>query len=353
MKKVLSYTIIVCLLAIILLILRNNKREINAQIAFAEKEVEAFPVEVEEVKLGTLDTYLEVSGIVSAHDDLMLMAETQGRVLKIYKHEGDWVAKGESIAQINDELMRAELMVTEANFEKAKKDLERAVTLSDGGAITQQQLEGLQLNEKAAKAKYTVSKKRVKDALIKAPISGYINKLFLKEGGMIGATVPACELVNIRSLKMLVKVDEDDVVKVFPGQEVEVRVASLNGETLTGSVVSVGSKADYALQYGVEIAIPDNPGEKLKAGMVANAKFIFVDDVEGPVITHKSILGSAKDPKVYVVNENRAVLRPVKIAHRNGEAVKLLSGLSEGEMLVTAGLFNLKDQMKVKVVENK
>lgn len=351
MKKYLSYIIALSLVAIVILMLMRNKKEINAQIAFAEKKVDAYPVRVEEVKIGTLDTRLELSGILSGTNELMLMAETQGRIKAIFKKEGDWVNKGEAIAQVDDELMRAELMVTEANFEKARKDLERAQTLSDGGAITQQQLEGLQLNAKAAEAKYTVSKKRVRDARIISPISGYINKMFLKEGGMIGAAVPACELVNIKSLKMSVKVDEEDVGRVFPNQEVMIKATSSNGTVLNGSVVSVSTKADYALQYAVEIVIPDNPDEKLKAGMVAEATFLFRDEQTGPVISQSALVGSNKNAAIYVVENGKAHLKSINISHQNGSLIKLTEGLSAGDHVVIAGQLNLRDGMPVKVIE--
>ena len=351
MKKSLPYIITICLIVIVVLMLLRNKQEIDAQIAFAEQKVEAFPVKVEEVKLGTLDTKLEVSGILAPVHELMLMAETQGRVIAIYKKEGNWVNKGDMIAKVNDELMRAELMVTEANYKKAQKDLERAKTLNDGGAITQQQLEGLQLNEKAAHAKYITSKKRLSDTAIKAPISGYINKLFLKEGGMIGAGVPACELVNIRSLKMSLKVDENDVVKISREQIVEVKVGFLKDKMLKGEVVSIGTKADYALQYGIEIIISENPDERLKAGMVATALFNFPDEEEGPVISRKALVGSARDPKVYVVEGDKAILRTIKISESNEDLVKISEGLSKGDRLVSVGQFNLRNQVEVKVIE--
>ena len=271
--------------------------------------------------------------------------------MAIYKNEGDWVNKGDVIAKVNDELMRAELMVTEANYIKAQKDLERAKTLSDGGAITQQQLEGLQLNEKAAHAKFITSKKRVADTAIKAHISGYINKLFLKEGGMIGAGVPACELVNIRSLKMSVKVGEKDVVKISNNQPVEIEVEFLNGHPLSGEVFSIGTKADYALQYGIEILISENPDEQLKAGMVATAIFNFPDQEEGPVIPLKALIGSSKDSKVYIVENGRAILRNVRISESRDNLVKISEGLSLGDQLIYSGQFSLKDQVEVKVIE--
>lgn len=350
MKKTISYIITFCLIIIVVLSLLRNKKEINAQIAFAEQKVQAYPVKVEEVQTGVISSQLEVSGILSATQDLMLMAETQGRVETIFIKEGDWVKKGDAIAQVNDELMRAELMVTEANYEKAQRDLERANTLSDGGAITQQQLEGLQLNEKAAKAKYTTSKKRLADARIKAPISGYVNKLFLKEGGMIGAGVPTCELVNIRSLKMGVKADEQDIVKVFNGQKVKIKVDALNNVALEGTVVSIGSKADYALQYSIEIVIPENPEEQLKAGMVAKAIFSFQDEKDGAIIPKSALIGSIKNPEVYVMHENKAVLRAITIVESNDDQLKVSEGVSEGEQLIVAGQFNLQDGVNVKEI---
>lgn len=351
MKKIVSYIITFCLIAIVALMLIRNKKEINAQIIFAEQKVQAFPVKVEEVKIGTLDDALEKSGILTAVEDLMVMAETQGRVVSIYKKAGAWVNKGDAIAQVNDELMRAELMVTEANYKKAKKDLERALALNDGGAITQQQLEGLQLNEKAANAKYITSKKRVADALIKAPISGYINTLFLKEGGMIGPGVPACELVNIRSLKMKVKVDEKEVLKVSKGQRVEINATSFPNEILQGEVLSVSTKADYALQYAVEIIIRENPNERLKAGMAATVSFNFPDTEAGPVISLDALVGSSKEPMVFIVHGDIAHLSPIRIAQTNNNLVKVVEGLSAGDLIVMSGQFNLRDQMQVKIVE--
>ncbi len=351
MKTVLPYIIVGCLIALVVLTLLRNRQEIESQIAFAEKKVEAYPVHVEEVKLGTLDNSLQLPGILSGAEELMLMAETQGRVIAIYKKEGQWVEKGAAIARIDDVLMQAELIVTEANYRKAEKDLERAVALSDGGAITQQQLEGLQLNEKAAKAKYLVSKKRVDDALIKSPIAGYINKLFLKEGGMIGPAVPVCELINTRALKMTVQVDEHDVVKIMPGRKVEIEAVALPGTLLSGRVLSTAAKADYALQYAVEIMIDENPGEKLKAGMVATASFVFTDETTGPLIPRSALEGSIKEPKVYVVQDNHAMLRSIQISHFNDQKIKVLSGLSAGELLITAGQFNLRDGMQVKILQ--
>ena len=351
MKKILSYITVLCLITIVVLLLIKNKRDINAAIEFAERKVETYPVKVITAKPGAVDTRLEVPGILSPADELMLMAETQGRVKTVFKKEGDWVRKGETIAKVDDELMRAELLVTQANYEKAQKDLERARVLSSGDAITQQQLEGLILNEKAAKAKYLVSKKRVEDTSIKAPFSGYINKLFIKEGGMIGPGVPVCELVNIRALKVKVKVDESEMEKISKGQKVDVVTENLNNQKLSGTVTSISSKADYSLQYEIGIDIHENPGDMLKAGVVVTVIFHFADTLPGVVIPRDALVGSIKDPAIFIVENETAVLRPVRLSVITEDQAKVTEGLTDGELVVTQGQFNLKDGTKVKITE--
>ena len=167
---------------------------------------------------------------------------------------------------------------------------------------------------------------------------------------MIGAGVPACELVNIRSLKMSVKVDEENVVKISKGQSVIIEVDALQNMNLDGTVTSIGSKADYALQYGIEIVISENPAEQLKAGMVAKAIFNFEDDEAGIIIPRDALIGSIKDPEVYVMHEDKAVLRSISIIQSSDEKLKVSEGISEGEQLIVTGQFNLRDGVPVQEI---
>jgi membrane fusion protein (multidrug efflux system) len=147
---------------------------------------------------------------------------------------------------------------------------------------------------------------------------------------------------------MLVKVDEEDVSRVTPGMEVKIKS---NGSQLSGVVVSVGKKADYALQYAVEIAIPENPDDQLKAGMVATAELLFVDELEGSLIPHSALVGSTKNPEVYIMESDKAILKSIKISHMSEDMIKVIEGINAGEKVIVAGQFNLNDGMAVKVIE--
>ena len=139
-------------------------------------------------------------------------------------------------------------------------------------------------------------------------------------------------------------------MKVFNGQKVKIKVDALNNVALEGTVVSIGSKADYALQYSIEIVIPENPEERLKAGMVAKAIFSFQDEKDGAIIPKSALIGSIKNPEVYVMHENKAVLRAITIVESNDDQLKVSEGVSEGEQLIVAGQFNLQDGVNVKEI---
>lgn len=97
----------------------------------------------------------------------------------------------------------------------------------------------------------------------------------------------------------------------------------------------------------------NDPDRQLKAGMFGTASFGSESPHEALLIPRNSIVGSIKTPKVYVVENNKAVLRDIRIGLANDHEVEVLDGLKEGEILVTSGQINLDNNVIVRVVSNK
>ncbi len=351
MKRYLNIIMIVLILVLIVLVLRNNKQEINAEIAYAEQEVDALPVRVEEVKLSTLDRTLRLPGVLQANKELLLMSQTQGQVIRVFKSVGDRVKKGEVIAKVDDEILNAQAQLTAAIYDKAQKDLERAEKLKDAGALTAQQFEGLQLKAKEAGATYITTNKRLEDTAIKAPFGGIVNQIFAKEGGVLGPGVPVCELVDVHKLTMQVKVDENAILAVIPGEKVRIRTDLEPEITYLGLVASVAVKPDPGLQYPVTVEMENDAGKQLKAGMMAMAIFSFTDSIESPVIDRTAIVGSLKTASVYVIEDGHAIQKSVTIGYADAKKVKIAEGLTAGEMLVVSGQSTLRNGQKVKILK--
>ena len=84
---------------------------------------------------------------------------------------------------------------------------------------------------------------------------------------------------------------------------------------------------------------------------MATAKFNFVDETPGVVIPLNTLVGSTRDPRVFVINDGQAHERTLTITYVSEGKVKVRKGLSEGDLLVTSGQSNLKDGMQVKVID--
>ena len=346
MKKAIGILVILALFILIGFVLYKNKRSLEAEALAAEIKVDAVPVEVVTLQPEKLNQSFTGSGILSANRELMVIAETQGRVEKVYKQAGDKVDKGEIVIKVNDELLRAEFLATEANFQKAEKDLERFKRLSAGEAISTDQLEKVNLNYQAAKAKFLVSKKRLADTRIMAPFSGVVNMMMAEEGGMVGAGRPVFELVDLSRFKLKMSLTEDEVLKIDRVSSIEIIIRAMPDEVFEAKLLHTAVKANHALQYDVELAVDNANVSILKAGMLAQARFRMEGQQEVLAVSRQWMLDGER---VFVIKDGVARLRSIVPGEAVEDRLIVKSGLSAGELVVSSGMVNLRDGQKVKI----
>jgi len=153
-------------------------------------------------------------------------------------------------------------------------------------------------------------------------------------------------VVDISRLKVKLNVAEKDVIRLKVGEKVEVTTDVFPGNVFTGSIFSISSKGDEGHTYPVEVVL-NNSKQQIKAGMFG--RVMFTPKISGAaiVIPRECIVGSAKDAKLYVINNNIAKLRPVVTGKDLGTDIEILNGLQEGEQVVVNGQNNLSDNAPV------
>ena len=92
----------------------------------------------------------------------------------------------------------------------------------------------------------------------------------------------------------------------------------------------------------------ENP---LKAGMFAKVKFTGIENREAVVIPREALVGSVKNPQVFVVDNGIARLRDLVVGDQAGTSIQVLHGLTEGETIVVSGQNNLVDGVGVEIVK--
>lgn len=351
MKKVIYTLIILGIVGGIAFTLASNKEEMEQEVIQAQKTNDFIPVVTTKVKEEKIATEARATGNFQPIRELTLLSETQGRVIKVMKEKGDFVQTGELLAKVDDTQLRANLKAQEASYKKAQKDLERFETLAEGEAITQRELEEVRLNVENIEAQLTSLKKQLADTYIKAPISGTLNDKYIEVGSFLTPGASIYEIVNTQSLKMVVKVSEQDVLNIQEGQEVSVRADVYKDQSYTGTVEVVGVKADNALRYPVEIHFKNNPEKPLKAGMFGTAYFSFQQENETRVIPREAIVGGLQNPSIYVVEDSTAKLQNISVGSTIGKQVELVEGPAVGTPIVVSGQINLENGMKVSVLK--
>lgn len=329
--------------------LRKNKQEMKNEIEFVSRKVGAIPVKAEEAHMSFIDLSITSNGVLEANNQLTVVSETQGKIIHLYKKLGDYVRKGEVIAKVEDETIRAAEMVAEANVKQHERDIERYQRLSAGNAITKHDLEEAQIGLEKAKADYIKVKKALDNTSITAPISGVINQKFITEGQFLSAGMRVCEIVDNHQLKLHVKVDGNDIYNIKNGEQVKVIVPVFPDRTFTGKVTAIAVKADKTMNFDVEITLDNTEGIALKSGLYAEVNFP-VQSKKSLVIRKESIIGSMEKPQVFVIENQKAILKDIITGISNNEYVQVISGLKEGDQVIYSGQLNLSGNEQVKII---
>ncbi len=350
MKKVLLPLIgLIIIVIVVIAIISSNKEETNP--SDLKQSYGDVPVSTTPVKKMQLVNVISLVGVVNASNDVDIISEAQGLVVDVKAKVGDYVRAGTVLFQIDDVIMQSNLASVEINYLKAKRDFERSETLYQENSISAAQLDLARLQMKAAESQLTLAKKQLADTKIKAPISGTINKRMVEVGTMVNPGTPVANIVDISTLKVLLNVSEKDAFQIKTNEQAEITTDVYPGVKFYGRVDNIASKADEAHTYPVEVRLSNNSQHPLKAGMFARVNFTFQSSNEALAIPRESLVGSIRDARVYIVQNQVAKLRSIVVGNSSSNFIEILSGLNENDIVVTNGQNNLSDNVKVVIIK--
>lgn len=343
--------VIIVLVAACTVTLLINKKKIDEK-AKMDGNLKSVPVFVTGITKAKLRGDFTANGSFSAIHELILMSEGQGKVENLLFNTGDVVAAGQVMVKLDDDLISSQLSLAETALEKSRKDMKKFEDLLKNDAISSQQVEEARIGLKKCETDVTTLKKQLDYATIKAPIQGTVTKRLIEKGSLVMPGTPVAEIVDISRLKFVANVAENEAVQIRRGQKVMISSSLFTGITFEGTVVSVGVKADDARRFPVEIELANNTLYSLKAGMFGTASFGAGAERETLIIPRHSLVGSIRIPHVYLIQEGRAVLKEIRIGSANDADVEVLSGLREGDLVVTSGQINLAENTPVTIVKH-
>jgi len=349
MKKRRAVIISIVVLAAIVAILLYNRSRMQAKSR--SQAITSVPVSVVRATRQRLSESLSLVGTITANNDVAIVSETAGRVVAVHAKVGDYKTAGSVLIQVDDELKSAAFATAEANYQRAKRDMERYQSLEEENAVSKWQKESAWQNFKLVEAQYIVARRQLKDTKITTPISGTVTSRPVDVGTMIQNNMVVANVVDVSRLKVKLNVAERDAFKLKAGDGVTVTTDVYPGVQFPGRISTLSAKADEAHTYPVEVVLNNSKDHPLRAGMFGKVMFTSIAQTEAVSIPRQALVGSLKNPQVFVLDQQIARLRTIVVGGETGTELGIVSGLRDGDVVVVNGQNNLKDSMSVEVIK--
>jgi multidrug efflux system membrane fusion protein len=317
--------------------------------------------------------FIDGLGQVQAENTVTVRTRVDGQILKIAFAEGQMVKSGDLLAQVDPRPFQAALdqakakqAQDQATLANARLDLQRYSTLAKQSFATQQQLDTqnalvnqLIAQEAADAAAIDAAQAQLDYTTITAPIGGRVGFRLVDQGNIVNAAQQTgiVAIAEIEPISVIFTAPQDDLPRIsaaLAAGQPPIEARTSDGATLlaTGKLTVVDNQVDPAtgsIRLKAEFANADHalwPGQAVAAHLRV--------DVEKKALTipDRAIQRGPDGLFVYVVGaDNRAVTRPVTLAHEDADAdtAVVAKGLSEGEKVVTIGHFGLQPGARVAV----
>jgi len=263
-------------------------------------------------------------------------------VTGVFVQVGSRVAKGDLLAQIDDELKKASFDTAQAAFDKSKADWDRAQDLFAQKVITDVDRQGLKLAFASSNAQFVMARRDLENARVTAPQAGVVTKTSVSVGSILSPGTSVAYIVDAANLKMTVQVGEREILKIRKGMKVEVDSDLYPGSSFAGAVAGVSPKGDSALSFPVEIRLATDSRRPLYDGMSAKAR-IDLGSRTILAIPRSSLVGSYQKPQAYVAKGGAAKLVDITVGGEYGTDLEVVGGLAESDEVVVDGQNNLYD----------
>jgi len=322
----------------------DNANEKNQQLSIL--------VETTIARNGLIPKQIESVGSLKALEEVNISSEVDGRVIQIFFKDGQFVAKGMPIIQLDNIKAKADLESAQTALKLSQTTYERYQALYKEGGVSQQELDQQRsdVESKEAAVKNTIAALNQKQ--IQAPFDGELGAFAINEGAYINKGEALVKLVNKRKLKVEYAIPEIFLPQLKVGQPVLVSVDSYPGQTFAGQVTFIAPSIDKLTRtVSVQATVPNEEGT-LSPGMFVHISQIISEQRETIVIPEQAIIASLQGYSLFKVVAGKAQSIKVTVGERYNGMLEIKQGLEIGDVIVIAGQQKLDDGVAVNIKPN-
>lgn len=328
-------------------------------------------VEVTSVGRAVVEDQITIVGSLTGAATVDVSPRATGRLQEIAFRIGDRIARGQTIARVEDREIREQVRQADASFEVARAsvrqreadlkfaevDLERSRSLFTRQLLPRQALDEADARQQIAAAQLDLARAQFEQAearleelrinlsntVVTSPVDGFVARRFLDPGAYVTSNTPILAIVDLRLVRLVANVVEKDLTRVRPGVPAVAEVDAYPGEIFAGRVARVAPILETATRTAsIEIEVP-NLDFRLRPGMYARTR-LTVGRREGVLVVPRNALVDLEGRRgVFVPAGNKARFVAVGTGIQQAERVEITDGVGDGDRVITTGAGALRD----------
>ena len=351
------------LVLVLLLLLAGAVFGLLPEAESAEDIKTVSPIRVKTFRVGMGSGPREsYAGEIRSQHETELSFLVSGKIISCPVKAGDIVRAGDTLAIIDDGVLRQSVASARARYNTAlsqltlaRKNLDRYNELINCGAVSQanydtarQQYEAASAAEAEARAGLSESELQLGYSRLTADRDGIVTEVKSTAGQFANAGESIITIADIGALDIKFSVPQAIVGSLREGQPVSVTLTGGNKTNIQATIREISPMADGDTRtFCVKAALPAD--SHLRIGMTAQAT-LTGDERQEDVFIPRSAVFDANGASVYVVIDGKAQPRQVRTGTVRGDEVKILSGLAAGDSIIAAGTGNIYENAAVEEI---
>lgn len=287
-------------------------------------------------------------GAIEEERSAALSFPLAGTLARTFVDEGQYVARGTLVAELDPTSARQSHAAAEAALAQARDACERLQQLHDANSLPEIQWVEAQTRLQQAQAAFEMTRKNLEDCSLRAPFAGVVGKRRAEAGETVLPGAPVLTLLDIATVKVRFAVPEQEIASLGEERRIEVSVAALGDRTFRAGAPTRNIEANPAA-HTYEVTAPmANPGRELLPGMVCRVKSSPATAAEEMLLPLQAIRQAGDGSRfVWKVSGDSVLRAPVRTDRFAGNAVVVTEGISAGDRIVVEGMQKIGQGSKV------
>jgi len=308
----------------------------------------AIMVKIDTVHESDAVNKLEYVGIIEEKTSVALGFSVLGTIERISVSEGDFIRRGQLLAQLDQSSARSMLEAARATLNQAKDAYDRLSPVHDKGSLPEIQMVDIETKLHQAQSTYDIAEKNLKNCSLYAPANGVVGKRMAEAGEYAAPGKAILTILDISSVKARFSVPENEISKISSACKSEISVTALGNKKYEGKMIGKSVMANPISQTYPAYVILNNPAKELFPGMVCSVELTSFNKSKG-IVVPIGIIQTTTDGQQFVWSDRNGIAKRIFVTTgaAKGNGVEILTGLSEGDRIVTEGYQKISEDDKI------